>query len=100
MALNFLIFEMMMLPFISGCPSDERNYLLNFKGSLRDPSGRLSSWHGFNCCKWKGIVCDSNSPHALGLDLKNHYYDPDLYNPDSYLFGELIHPSLFNLHHL
>ncbi|KAM3309438.1 hypothetical protein P3S67_011182 [Capsicum chacoense] len=43
---------------------------MNFKSLLTDPSNRLSSWQGENCCSWKGIKC-SSSGHVVVVSLRN-----------------------------
>ncbi|PHT44665.1 hypothetical protein CQW23_13823 [Capsicum baccatum] len=48
----------------------ERAALMNFKSLLTDPSNRLSSWQGENCCSWKGIKC-SSSGHVVVVSLRN-----------------------------
>ncbi|KAJ0082681.1 hypothetical protein Patl1_11667 [Pistacia atlantica] len=49
--------------------------LLSFKSHLTDPSNRLFSWHGQNCCTWNGIHC-LESLHVAAIDLRNP--NPDL----------------------
>ncbi|KAL5987524.1 hypothetical protein ACLOJK_035272 [Asimina triloba] len=55
---------------LHGCYPDERAALVSFKSSLADPSDRLSTWQGQNCCEWDGIRC-SNSFHVVSIDLRN-----------------------------
>ncbi|CAI9285701.1 unnamed protein product [Lactuca saligna] len=58
----------------SGCYEQEREVLLRFKRSLvSDPSGRLSSWSGNNCCQWQGVGCDNATGHVTTLDLGSPY---------------------------
>lgn len=55
---------------ITCCLDNERAALLSFKSQLADPSNRLSSWNGRNCCTWHGIRC-SNMLHVVSVDLRN-----------------------------
>ncbi|KAJ0099209.1 hypothetical protein Patl1_21746 [Pistacia atlantica] len=44
--------------------SDDKSALIQFKNSLSDPSGLLSTWNlsnNSNHCSWSGVLCDSNS---------------------------------------
>ncbi|KAF8391022.1 hypothetical protein HHK36_023322 [Tetracentron sinense] len=77
-----------------GCIEFERQALLEFKEGLKDPSDRLSSWVGKDCCRWRGVSCSNTSKHVVMLDL----HDPYRYENSS-LGGE-INPSLLNLKHL
>ncbi|XP_057868311.2 receptor-like protein EIX1 [Cryptomeria japonica] len=88
-------------PYASGCRGDERSYLLDFKGGLNDSCARLSSWQGYNCCEWQGIVCDYGTNHVIQLDLKNPYHEGDEhgYQINCELRGK-IHPALFNLQYV
>ncbi|OVA19243.1 Leucine-rich repeat [Macleaya cordata] len=95
-------------PVVRCCHDDERTALLSFKSFLSDPSGRLSSWKGDNCCNWNGINC-SDSNHVISIDLRNP--NPDTFMRNFYsvivstsststALNGTISPSLFNLHHL
>ncbi|XP_041025295.1 receptor-like protein EIX1 [Juglans microcarpa x Juglans regia] len=80
------------------CLEKERKTLLAFKESLTDPSGRLSSWVGENCCTWIGVGCDNRTRHVVKLDLKNPV-DPvfDLEAFQKSCLGGKISPSLLDL---
>ncbi|XP_057482742.1 receptor-like protein EIX2 [Actinidia eriantha] len=68
------------------CIDIERKALLSFKQGLTDPSNRLSSWVGDDCCRWEGIRCSLETRHVLKLTLS--------------LIGGEINPSLLDLKHL
>ncbi|GLT52061.1 hypothetical protein SLA2020_254230 [Shorea laevis] len=57
--------------FTTTCWVAERNALLKFKASLKDPSGRFSSWVGNDCCAWQGVGCNKQTGHVRKLDLRN-----------------------------
>ncbi|KAH0461820.1 hypothetical protein IEQ34_009395 [Dendrobium chrysotoxum] len=81
------------------CQNTEREALLRFKSTLHDPSCRLSSWQGDNCCQWRHITCRQGiSGHVISLNLRNpkSSYDPPLDWKQSALSGE-ISPSLLSL---
>ncbi|KAK6138287.1 hypothetical protein DH2020_027978 [Rehmannia glutinosa] len=67
----------------------EKQSLLSFKQTLKDPSNLLSSWNNsseVNCCKWKGVFCNNLTGHVHQLHLQS-------------LSGKIT-PSLLNLKHL
>ncbi|XP_025014731.2 receptor-like protein EIX1 [Ricinus communis] len=87
------------------CIDTEREALLVFKNGLTDPSGRLSSWEGKDCCKWSGIKCHNQTGHVIKLNLRNPYLlinggvgDRAAYEKSC--LGGKISPSLSNLEHL
>ncbi|KAM3345386.1 hypothetical protein P3S68_025095 [Capsicum galapagoense] len=77
----FLIFATLFYCFslIGGCHEGERAALMSFKSLLTDPSNRLSSWKGENCCNWKGIKC-SSSGRVVVVNLRNPHPDEVMIN--------------------
>ncbi|KAA8517261.1 hypothetical protein F0562_017554 [Nyssa sinensis] len=67
---SLLFFFLFSLSAVTCCRENEREALLNFKSFLEDPSNRLSSWQGLNCCSWHGIYC-SKSWHVVAVNLGN-----------------------------
>ncbi|XP_068321382.1 receptor-like protein EIX2 [Pyrus communis] len=88
------------------CIEEERRALVSFKQHLVDPSGRLSSWVGHDCCQWEGISCNNSTGHVVKMDLRNPYpdshsdaeWDESAYNKS--FFRGKIYPSLLSLKHL
>ncbi|WJZ89414.1 hypothetical protein VitviT2T_008635 [Vitis vinifera] len=82
------------------CLEVEKEALLKFKQGLTDPSGRLSSWVGEDCCKRRGVSCYNRTGCVIKLKLGNPF--PNSLEGDgtvSELGGE-INPSLLNLKYL
>ncbi|KAI5332355.1 hypothetical protein L3X38_022484 [Prunus dulcis] len=91
---------------VRSCIEEERSALLSFKQDLKDPSRRLSSWVGSDCCQWQGISCNNRNGHVAKLNLRNPYpyvrYDEEwdeLAYKQSCLGGK-INPSLLSLKYL
>ncbi|KAL1833846.1 hypothetical protein ACET3Z_003497 [Daucus carota] len=80
----------------STCVDIEREALLSFKQGLRDPSGRLSFWTGFNCCQWSGIKCNMLG-NVIKVNLRSRFSSATYRS--SCLGGE-VNSSLLNLKHL
>ncbi|KAL9457945.1 hypothetical protein AB3S75_006900 [Citrus x aurantiifolia] len=68
----------------SGCKEVERKALLQFRQNLADPSGRLSSWVGEDCCRWRGVSCSNRTASVIKLKLNNPFRDSfDAYEDDA-----------------
>ncbi|CAD5188861.1 unnamed protein product [Musa acuminata subsp. malaccensis] len=79
------------------CKENERAALLKLKQGLFDSSGRLSSWAGDDCCRWRDVRCSNRTGHVVQLRLRNPSPSPD--GDDNFLSGK-ISPSLLELRHL
>jgi len=82
------------------CIEREREALLNFKHSLIDVYGMMSTWrdneNSPDCCNWKGIQCHHQTGLVTILSLPGQY-------PTSYLSGTVNITSLLalqNIQHL
>ncbi|KAJ9179210.1 hypothetical protein P3X46_011023 [Hevea brasiliensis] len=101
MLLVLLFMESLMLGYTradagASCIKSEKDALLNFKKRLIDPSNRLMSWVGEDCCSWKGVFCSNRTGHVIKLDLRNTVLEADT---DFSLGGE-INRSLLDLTNL
>ncbi|XP_060215375.1 putative receptor-like protein kinase At3g47110 [Lycium barbarum] len=109
---DLLVFATLFYHFsmVYGCDETERAALMSFKSLLTDPSNRLSSWQGENCCNWKGIKC-SSSGRVIVVNLRNPNPDNVLINVNKEVFSYskntsdfvlkgTISPLLFTLNHM
>ncbi|WOK98944.1 receptor-like protein 12 [Canna indica] len=95
-------------PAIIHCRESEQKALVEFKRQLRDPTNRLSSWIGDDCCAWEGVGCNNLTGHVVKLDLRNrqNLSDDSCYDIYREHFGckQALHgdlsPSLLSLQHL
>lgn len=65
---TLVLLQALLLPLINVCSSDSRKpvseetILLQFKDSVADPHGILSTWvSGSDLCSWSGVSCDKES---------------------------------------
>ncbi|KAH6777137.1 hypothetical protein C2S51_008449 [Perilla frutescens var. frutescens] len=58
------------------CPEIEKQSLLSFKKSLKDPYKQLSSWDGeVNCCNWNGVTCKNLTGRVHKLRVQGNHFD-------------------------
>ncbi|XP_022149420.1 probable inactive leucine-rich repeat receptor kinase XIAO [Momordica charantia] len=53
------------------CLEKELEALLRLKKSFIDPSHRLASWKGTDCCNWDGVGCNETTGYVTKIDLRN-----------------------------
>ncbi|XP_059316028.1 LRR receptor-like serine/threonine-protein kinase FLS2 [Lycium ferocissimum] len=109
---DFIIFATLFYHFsiVYGCHETERAALLSFKSLLTDPSDRLSSWQGKNCCNWKGIKCSSSgrvvvvnlrNPNPVEVTINiNKELVSNSNNTSDFALKGTISPLLFTLNHM
>ncbi|XP_052195992.1 receptor-like protein EIX2 [Diospyros lotus] len=85
---------------VAGCIKAEKKALLKFKGGLTDPSGRLSSWVGEDCCVWRGVICDNRTGNVVKLKLQNPFPMSFYTDGMDYELGGVISLSLLDLKYL
>ncbi|KAK8320744.1 hypothetical protein V6Z12_A12G056700 [Gossypium hirsutum] len=62
----------------------DRGAIVVLREGLTDPSGRLSSWIGEDCCTWEGIKCHNQTGRVTKLDLRNPYHLIGAVDPPAY----------------
>lgn len=92
---------------IAKCSNTEREALLAFRNGLTDPSARLSSWVGDDCCRWEGVGCNNQTGNVFKLDLRNPFHfrsldpysltDNEVATYRSLCLGGELNASLLNL---
>ncbi|KAH7669504.1 Non-specific serine/threonine protein kinase protein, partial [Dioscorea alata] len=80
------------------CIETEKQALLQFKNSLKDPGKLLSSWTGDDCCSWKGLACNNQTGNIISLDISYGHIHSGPNN--EWQLGGKIDASLVELKHL
>ncbi|KAJ4822349.1 hypothetical protein Tsubulata_048140 [Turnera subulata] len=75
----------------------ERQAFLKLKAGFTDPSGRLSTSVGNDCCRWPGVVCSRRSRLVMKLKLGNQFPTNSYGEGTDYALGGEISPSLLDL---
>ncbi|XP_039134382.1 receptor-like protein EIX2 [Dioscorea cayenensis subsp. rotundata] len=97
--LHFLTFVLhLWLELTCSCIETEKQALLKFKNSLKDPGKLLSSWTGDDCCSWKGLACNNQTGNIISLDISYGHIHSGPNN--EWQLGGKIDASLVELKHL
>lgn len=82
---------------VQSCIQQAREALLTFKAGVSDPSNRLASWSGNECCSWAGIRCSNQTGYVTDLDLSNPYSNLKYRGYKSHILRGKLSPSLLAL---
>ncbi|KAL2523203.1 disease resistance family protein/LRR family protein [Forsythia ovata] len=82
------------------CMKTEKEALIRVKEGFSDPSGRLISWEGEDCCKWRGVVCNNETGYVIKLKLRNPFPNGFVGDGIDCSLSGKINPSLLNIKYL